>query len=91
MSDAPGMDPDAELRKLVARYKGWKVDFKKRLAATQVVMKQAGRAKAEVKHAAAADDGSGSGSVAATQRGPSLTARLLGRGSSRGSSLSLRG
>ncbi|PSC73257.1 myosin-1-like [Micractinium conductrix] len=39
-ADAPGMDPEIELQRLVARYKAWKREFKDRLGNTQRVFKE---------------------------------------------------
>lgn len=63
LAEAPGMDPEAELRRLAARFAAWKAEFKRRLATTQAVVKAAARG----------GDGGSSG------RTPTLTARILAR------------
>eukprot|EP00887_Chlorella_sp_A99_P006772 scaffold2.g6772.t1 len=72
VSDAPGMDPDVELRRLVTRYQAWKAEFKKRLAATQAVLKQARRDGAAPRRQQQQPARTGS-----KTEGGSLTARIL--------------
>jgi hypothetical protein len=59
-AEAPGMNPELEMQRLMARYKAWKKEFKERLGSTQRSLKQLKREERRVLGVSASGHSSGS-------------------------------